>query len=261
MSRVWFLGSKDTPPTATTLIAPTKAIVGFTGNRQPAPSPGAGYPLELTDDEWCEILFRIFQYQTSISYSFTGTLSGDSYIYAGTGTGILSHIDITVDDERDLLIKQPAQGGWSASVMFHQTVTKNGTIIAESDVPMPVFLFIGIDTDFNGAPVDAYVYGTTSLKWLPSFLFTLSGGFPNITASSLGEPPASVGNHVLSTTGLYRGTTFAVRISILDFLSISSFNVTIDPTLWWEYRNSQGADPIWNAATGAQLRNPVTQQF
>jgi hypothetical protein len=262
--RIWFLGS-TTQAASAGLISPAKALLRHLGSRVGSVTPGAGYPFAISDDRLCEIAYRHKKYLASYSYDMTGVSGGDTYRYTATGSGNLV-LDPSITSERQLIgeFDNGFQGGWQADgagFMIHQVARRNGTIIAESDTPLEISFRHAYNAGENSEDEVRYFYGTDDKLWLPSMWLHTGPTFAVQHANSLGTVVPGVGYATVTRSALFDGGTLAYDVAILDYLTVTNFSLSIDPVEWWEYRRANGAEAIWDATTGVQLRTPITQIF
>lgn len=60
------------------------------------------------------------------------------------------------------------------------------------------------------------------------------------------------------TTLTMDGESFAFRWTMFSGDDFGTITVSLTPSAYWEYRDADGNNPIWDSATGAQLRSVVT---
>jgi hypothetical protein len=60
------------------------------------------------------------------------------------------------------------------------------------------------------------------------------------------------------TAATVDGEAMTVRWTFAAGADFGPIALSIDPVEYWEYRDADSANPIWNESTGAQLRSVLT---
>lgn len=264
--RRWIMGSQVRVSSGAA-NEPIKALLAWEGARVSSVTPSQGYPFSYVNNDLAELFYRHHAYSFGYDYEMHGSFSGDDYVYTASGSGLLI-LDFA-SNERDLIaaFDHGAQSGWlgelGGSIEIHEVVTRNGTEIANADNSLNVTLRHGYNVGENAETFPRYYFGTEDRLWLPSFWLHTGTTFAVEHGNSLGEVVASAGWSTVATSGTFDGRTFDYNIAILDYLSIDHFTLEVNPVAWWEYRQANGQNPIYDPSTGFILpgQTPKTQNF
>ncbi len=268
--RLWYLGSDATDiATTTNALDPIKAFLQHPGEQADTVTPAAGFPFEYPDDGIAELWFRIREYTVGCSIRLQGSDGGDVWDYrldfAGT---IFNGSGVPLGNEREVIatFNNGAQGGFSPvgeQFMATRKIIINGVTIVDDLTPFGFRMRHGSPVDQTNNPVTRYVYGTETHTWLPNLYIQIGDvtGAGDITGNCLGIPFSDTGFHVITTAATFRGADLTYFLNVFDFLSITTFDLTIEATRWWEYRKADNTHPIWDELSGNRLETPFTQVF
>ena len=96
-------------------------------------------------------------------------------------------------------------------------------------------------------------------KFVPSIVFNISAQAQGVGAPSLGfgfttlKPPVAMPQ----VSGTIDSSALIIVARDNEVSSLTG-TFTISPLSYWPYDPGDGLGPIWNATTGAQIRNPLT---
>jgi len=247
------------------LIQPTKAIVPYPGQRNTIDGVRFGYPEIIDDDQFCELLYRVKRWGLTVSWSLSGTIGGLTATEVGSGSGSMI-LNPAITSERDLV--EPvwnlfgAQGSWLADPISY---TYTRVIDGDSETVNTTSTgYLWIAASFAApaltTPVTTYTWRTDLERWVPRVdaIGIGAGFFVCATAQDITPPTDWT---PITFTGSFNGAAMEVRGITRDTLSVVSADLVIEPVEWWEYRTAAGADPIYDSATGAKIRSPITQVF
>jgi len=254
--RVWALFT-DTLSVPDTILEPPKSLMPVSGIRSTTQAPiPIGYPNLLTDDELCEWMYRIRAVSLTLNYGMTGTNPDNSKLWtvAGSATGILTSAQDS-NTERNLVLAYPlgAQGGFQGTILGTEDIDEDGDPIGGPIDRIVSFTFAPQQYGVTPVAINPYWYRTDLGQWLPAQNPTGAAGQALIGWTAFGAV-AFGGQAIVAKDCTIHGRASQVNTVIRDFLSYTSFTLTITPVEWWPYADSLDLFPIWDAATGAQLR-------
>jgi hypothetical protein len=79
-----------------------------------------------------------------------------------------------------------------------------------------------------------------------------------IDGTYIGQSYDSTADNDHDTTATIDGETLTVRFSFSSGDDFGPISLSLEPAEYWEYRNADSTNPIWDDATGAQLRSVTT---
>ncbi len=142
-----------------------------------------------------------------------------------------------------------------------------GGVVSSSSLDGSASVNIAEVTQFppNGAESvgeENYIYDPVADLWLPRVELFCSPTGGNSLESILNYPivaPGDPGSPWLGDytaepfSATFEGEALEMTMVYLTARPVSSITLTVTPILWWEYRDADGNNPIWDALTGAQL--------
>lgn len=244
--RVRFVGSHASGLLGTD-VEPRYALFKILGAEDTSLTPGSNYPRTFDLDGVLEAVYRVRGFEVQ----YTSQVTTPTEVVEADADFLVYSI-ATV--ERDLLDLD-----WTSYPVLVENVGSEGE---ETRTPVgggsPSVTDVAVDCtmEFLDDSVDAYFYDPNNELWLPRVDFVVSGaGDVTISMGSL------TGVDVLQTTGTFMGTTVDIWIATsIAGSTVDSGSLTITPFEWWEYRNGDGNNPIWDQFTGAQLEDNVTNE-
>jgi len=260
--RVWALYSNSIE-TPLSLIQPPRSLVAWTGERSTTQAEvPQGYPILMTDLQFTEWLYRFKVHDFDIAYELSGVhpTSGDTYTISGAASATVASAQSAFEESElieDYSLTGGAQGGFSGSISGTQTTTfGTSSETATLNGTLTLQVAFGRYTLPTPTLVVPYYYRTDLDQWLPSLnvasAFGGSGIF-NLSFSAIPSPVPGVGEKIVPVTITVNGESTTAQALILDWLNFTSFSASITPNTWWEYRDANGANPIWNSIDGAKL--------
>jgi len=257
------------------ILDPFTSNLPIEGTRSTTQATGFAYPGFMTADQIEEWFYRFKTFSFSLSYELSGVDGGDTWLVqcAQAGT-IISTVEPF--DEEVLYTRWTtgtsqwtgAQGGFdtltgAAGVTGSQTVTINGTPNINPLMSFTGAVQVGATKTQTGVDSVPYYYRTDTGLWLPQVDLTGSEAGSaqfNLRASTAVALTPGAGEKEETIVGgaTINGMSCNISTILFTFLNWDSFSLTITPASWWEYRDRNGVNPIWNSGTGAkQLPNTL----
>jgi len=267
--RAWSLFHKIPVAAGDAIITPISSTLPMEGARSTTQTPAFGYPSFLTLDHLHEYLYRFRVFSFASSYAASGTDPGTSFDWtvSGTMTGTLvSSLDSFDDEEllytswnNDPFYDRGAQGGFDG---FGFAGTQSGSIdgvpfsnptSSASNLQVAARQTQGLLT-----AKDPYYLRTDTGLYLPliDLLSAETGATafnPRFSTADTLNPGINEKEDIVAGAVTINGIASDASTILLDFLNWDSLSITITPIEWWEYADSLGNNPIWDAATGAAL--------
>lgn len=268
MSREWAIFYKTSGATSP-ILDPFTSNLPLEGMRSSSQAVSFGYPSFMTADQIEEWFYRFRAFTFTLAYHLTGTDPGTGYDWDITCTqsGAVVSDQSAGDAESSLYTiwatsatqEDGAQGGFTVTASGTQIATIDGVTTTQPLMSVGGELRIsGTRAVFANTATDPYFYRTDTKLWLPrQDLGAVESGSSFFNAEfSTAERLTPGGGEVeelLAGAATINGVVCDVSTLRRSFLAWDTFAITVTPVEWWEYRDRNGANPIWNSVNGAKL--------
>lgn len=241
--------------------------------------PSLSYPFAFSDDGICEVWYRIRRFRVTGSIALNGDPFPGFPVHdtcSATWENIMEHsFEFGGLTEGLLLNTRINDSQFSRPIIWQNSVSDETMNIKEThkafDFPLEEYdsntgytnyLYVSAsqnDTDV----ITPYLFRPATEDWLPSMLFRVAPAFVFHTGCSFevltdDSVVAGTGFTLADVTGNYQGNPYPMKVRIPDWATITSFSCDILAYNFHEYRDSTGANPIWDINTGAELQNHST---
>ncbi len=213
------------------------------------------YPRVYTPDELAEFLYRFRVIEQTISWSAT------TPSFTETGTATINWGNASATNEGDILDFSVGNfdtwGPLSGSTNSY-TRSPGGPSGPFDLTSNPAFIWQRVPNTGNG-----FKYDSSAELFLPRIAYVTGalGCIQQIVNVDESANPAYGGagepTVILDDIDFF-GEDMSVSVILPEGSTAVSITSSFTPITWWEYRDNANLNPIWDAATGAQLEDFAT---
>lgn len=215
-----------------------------------------GYPVQFNRDgiSYLQTKYKAWELDFSLEMSGTITDTGQVVSLSYTLTGTLDNVNVDENAVRIAFLNAaPPRFTGTCTASFSHTIDG---VPSNGSGPLGVRLEWMLEESVEGNPFDPYYYKTGGL-WIPTCelfwssidtFFTRFGTLDTIT-------PGATETVEIRTDGTILGSPITSNFAVATGLTVDSYDLDVNPTEFFEYRDSTGNNPVWHPTSGAELIN------